>query len=508
MQFTEDDIISGDKYLLLQSDIVAYIKTDILVHNMSSILWTETIQPLHTWITGHSDFPIDKEIFNRYQHNCQSWFAINTNYEHPKLINLPLGITNNTNESELHPIYGNTQIMMEVMRQPKIDRNLVYMNFSIHTYPSERQSCYDIFKDKSWVTVGTTVNTLEGRHNFLSDIRNHTFVLCPRGNGIDTHRLWETLYMGSIPIVKRYIGLKEFTDLPILMIDDWSNITEDLLRATAQDFVSRTWSMEKLKFSYWKQRIQSQGTSLNLYNTLGKRRIALLFFGLTRSLDKTIDSIKQQLLQPLRDNLFDYDIFIHTYKIYGEYHNIWSNEHISEYINEDVIRILNPTYYLEDNQQDIIDSINFDEYYTKLGEWSGGFPPELVQTLIKHMTLALYSKKRITKLFEEYKGNYDYAMIVRPDMFYKTTLDIKWLFDITDNAILMPFKDWYNNGCNDRFCIAKPDTIVYYGKLFDDLKEYSKQKSITSEKYLFDKLNEQQIKIIAKDIDYDMIRMS
>ena len=80
-----------------------------------------------------------------------------------------------------------------------------YLNFKVETYPHERQLIQNMFQSKSWVTCGTPVDTLEGRKEFLKDIRNHEFVLCPRGNGVDTHRLWETLYMGSIPIVKNDI---------------------------------------------------------------------------------------------------------------------------------------------------------------------------------------------------------------------------------------------------------------------------------------------------------------
>ena len=63
-------------------------------------------------------------------------------------------------------------------------------------------------------------------------------------------------------------------------------------------------------------------------------KIAIIFFGLTRSLEKTIDSFKKNLFGPLEDNSIDYDIFIHTYKIYGPYHNIWAKEHTENYKNE------------------------------------------------------------------------------------------------------------------------------------------------------------------------------
>lgn len=260
--FTKDDIICTDKYLSLDSENICYIKTDLIHNNWTTMNWRgniHTSRPAKIWITGHADYPINKRSFNRYQHNCQYWFTINKDIENSKVIPLPLGVTNYTNETSLHPVYGNTDIMLEVMSEPKTIKNLVYLNFNISTYRNERQICYNLFHNKPYVTVGNIVNTLEGRKEFLREIRNHKFVLCPRGNGIDTHRLWETLYMDSIPIVKRCCGMNEFTDLPILFIDDWSEIeNEEYLENKYKEIKSKVWNLEKLKFSYWKQQILSK----------------------------------------------------------------------------------------------------------------------------------------------------------------------------------------------------------------------------------------------------------
>lgn len=259
--FTKDDILTTDKYLSLETDDVVYMKTDLLTNNVDSIVWRNKhhiSRPAKVWITGHSDYPINETLFNKYQHNCKQWFTINKDYENEKLHALPLGITNDSGESDLHSIYGNLDIMCEVMKQPKKINNLVYMNFSLWTHP-ERQEWQNHFVNKSYVTKGKIENTLKGRKIFLEEIRNHLFVLCPRGNGIDTHRLWETLYMGSIPIVKRCIALKDFNDLPILFIDDVSEVKDvDWLITKYKEITSRTWNIEKLKFSYWKNIIKNK----------------------------------------------------------------------------------------------------------------------------------------------------------------------------------------------------------------------------------------------------------
>ena len=49
------------------------------------------------------------------------------------------------------------------------------------------------------------------------------FVACPQGNGIDTHRFWETLYRGSIPVVLRSNWSAKINELgvPVIELTSW-----------------------------------------------------------------------------------------------------------------------------------------------------------------------------------------------------------------------------------------------------------------------------------------------
>jgi hypothetical protein len=259
----KESIITSDKYLELVKNFsnVSYIKTDFFITN-NPIYWRDhnhTMKKNDIWISGHSDYSITKEIFDKYQDNTNKWYTINKEYIHPKLFSIPLGITNDCDDSYIHRIYGNADIMVDVANSPKNIINLVYMNFNINTYPNERQHCYNTFYNNNWVTLGSIDNTLSGRKKFLEDIHNHKFVLCPRGNGIDTHRLWETLYMDSIPIVKNHIGMDEFKDLPILFINEWDEVTDLFLEQ--QYFIinnkkiNNEYNMKKLDINYWKDLI-------------------------------------------------------------------------------------------------------------------------------------------------------------------------------------------------------------------------------------------------------------
>jgi len=128
------------------------------------------------------------------------------------------------------------------------------MNFNISTAPNKRQPVYDLFKDKPWVTVDMRQNGVDF-DNYLDNIYNHKFVLCPEGNGIDTHRIWECLYMGTIPIVDNNINNSFYDKLPLLTINNWDSITEDKLLLSYIPLYMQDQHKEILTFEYWKNKI-------------------------------------------------------------------------------------------------------------------------------------------------------------------------------------------------------------------------------------------------------------
>ena len=82
--------------------------------------------------------------------------------------------------------------------------------------------------------------------------------MCPRGNGIDTHRVWEALYMGCIPICKPYLAHMFNDTLPILFVNAWSDITTNLLTEAYNTVNNRFFDSDLLKISYWQRKINNE----------------------------------------------------------------------------------------------------------------------------------------------------------------------------------------------------------------------------------------------------------
>ena len=73
---------------------------------------------------------------------------------------------------------------------------------------------------------------------------------------MDCHRTWEALCLGSIPILKAPNFKSLFEDLPVLIVNNWSEVTEDLLNITIINFKSKLFNYEKLTLEYWKSIIK------------------------------------------------------------------------------------------------------------------------------------------------------------------------------------------------------------------------------------------------------------
>ena len=122
--------------------------------------------------------------------------------------------------------YSRFNLMMEEKEKNIKSTKLLLLSFSIMTNKVKRQQCVDSFKNKAYVTN----NVVYRLKNFLDDVKeydkmflnimlDHLFIACPEGNGIDTHRFWETLYMGRYPVVLHNRVTDAFIDLPILIMN-------------------------------------------------------------------------------------------------------------------------------------------------------------------------------------------------------------------------------------------------------------------------------------------------
>lgn len=87
------------------------------------------------------------------------------------------------------------------------------------------------------------------------------YIVCPRGNGIDTHRLWEALYLRIIPIVVPSGMDQLYTSLPVLRVSSFTDVTAELLEskyAEFQEMFDRPGALDMLTRDYWFHKIEEE----------------------------------------------------------------------------------------------------------------------------------------------------------------------------------------------------------------------------------------------------------
>lgn len=183
-----------------------------------------------------------------------AWFSQNVEgITHPKLFPIPIGLENRycPNGED----FSTLGAMIQEYKNDKRER-LLYMNFTPRAR-SDRDYVFNIFQNQPYCKISSYVSYIE----YLRHLGSSKFVLSPRGNGLDCLRTWESLYMGSIPIVKKSFCDEMYDDLPVLLIDSWNEISEEFLLRTFNEMKHKDYNFYKLDINYWLEFINTAKNS-------------------------------------------------------------------------------------------------------------------------------------------------------------------------------------------------------------------------------------------------------
>lgn len=183
--------------------------------------------------TGQEDTAIDEYI--RLPFNVVKIYATNAIYNTDRIVPFPYGLQRQIglNDNRLE-VMKNWLEVYEPARFLDIEQpeKLLYINCGIERNP-EREPLRK-FETNDWCTTRFDKDSkfypYERYNEFLDELRDHKFVVCPKGRGIDTHRIYETLYMRRVPVMLDHPYFRRLLEgFPVLFIANWNQITKDLL---------------------------------------------------------------------------------------------------------------------------------------------------------------------------------------------------------------------------------------------------------------------------------------
>ena len=150
-----------------------------------------------------------------------------------QILPLPIGFANSMWE------HGNADIIKQSINNINIQpvtlkSNAVYFYFDLHTKYKERQGCYQLLIEKK----------IENQpklpfKDYLALLSTFEYAICPVGNGLDTHRFWECLYLKTVPICKKNVITEYFSKwFPVVLLDDWSDLDITQLNYKTESWIN------------------------------------------------------------------------------------------------------------------------------------------------------------------------------------------------------------------------------------------------------------------------------
>ena len=188
--------------------------------------------------------------FDKIPENVKKWYCTNPRIVDNKIVPIPIGILDKTADE-----LTNRLIIAPEVKQHKT--SVCWCNYTL-----ERADLKDFFhySNHNWCPVITELIPVD---NYLRLINNSRFTLCPTGNGLDTYRIYEALYLNSIPIVLDNATTRQYNEVPVVRVPDLSVVTESVLDQIWEQIRIRTFDMSYITKSYWRNLFNDERRNFN-----------------------------------------------------------------------------------------------------------------------------------------------------------------------------------------------------------------------------------------------------
>lgn len=225
-----------------------FVKTDLLPEFLAEFAAGATA--CRVLITGNSDLEVH-EVPGGLPTGLRRWFAQNAHLADRLVRPLPIGLEN-------HALGRNGRLsLFRTCSDQELSEKRLRMFAGFGTTTPERQGLQGQLAESPLVDVA---QERVAPRIFQRALRGYRFVIAPRGNGVDTHRFWESLYADAIPITRRSSWSRAIAagGVPCIEVDAWTDVlswTPAHLAHLSGTFTARLSSAPWLWADYWRAEI-------------------------------------------------------------------------------------------------------------------------------------------------------------------------------------------------------------------------------------------------------------
>lgn len=171
-----------------------------------------------TLVLSNSDFDPSQQLTGLLPApQINAVFAQNLTRSIDNVYALPIGLENAWRYQHGIVSYFDTARRAKVQKFSKI-----MWSFSLHTNPSIRIEAANALLRNHLAIQYQPLPT----KRYVSTVRKFQFIACPPGNGLDTHRVWEAMYLGAVPIVYHSQAMHDFQSrgLPVWPVSNYDEL--------------------------------------------------------------------------------------------------------------------------------------------------------------------------------------------------------------------------------------------------------------------------------------------
>jgi hypothetical protein len=250
--------------ILSYVEYLANIKTNFILVTVSN---DDHCPPYLSYPSTQSK-DIDNQIYKLLENdNLIKWLAKNPCIIHYKIEPYILGPKWQWNTTQFNGENKNTHMRIfkkhcltpqKNLYDKELKKNLLYFNFTPHTTGKPLYSPHTNIRNNIKNNLSKHFEWINKQpfEEYIETLKTYKFCLAPPGRGIDTHRCWEALMVGTIPIVESNTLNNLYINLPVVVVTDWTSITEEYLKITYQQIIKeKNYDFDKLYTCYWKNKI-------------------------------------------------------------------------------------------------------------------------------------------------------------------------------------------------------------------------------------------------------------
>lgn len=234
-----------------KNDIV-FLRTDL--KDIYFKHYHKNINEPYIILMHNSDHSFEENDISKIDEKIIHCFSQNLNIEKTdKISPLPIGFENQRFRNN-----GKIDNLIKASKFDYIKKEEIFSSFNINTNFKIRSSIMNNIKTNDSISF----NTYDDNLKYLEELSRFDFNLCPPGNGLDTHRVWESILVNTYPIVQiNNLSVNFFNmGVPLILNNNFENISKTEISEIKEEINLKKYknSVKFIQFNYWWDLISSK----------------------------------------------------------------------------------------------------------------------------------------------------------------------------------------------------------------------------------------------------------